>query len=783
MDYNEKWFNGINTHDNVEQAIKQKVQELQQGIDNADSEAARKYAKPATGIPKADLAQAVRTSLEKADNAVQKVDGKGLSTNDFTTAEKNKLAGLSNYDDSELQKRVGDIEDALEGLPEPGEGSVSSVTINGEVVTPDAQGNVDLGEVKGQRGPTGNVRVDGVGNVLIINNLEDGGTDAALSAEMGKRIAIGSGNFAKAWAHSKAIPFPFMWVWSELVNGVTITKPIWHKGNSEFVDVMGSTIYVQAASKPGVPTMTGATAGATVAKNTPITIKPVADAAVLYTLDNWVTTLANDMDAVVRLTTSGEVTVKAKCVNTAGDSQEVSWSFTVQSTAITESDTEEGEVPRGQQVKITAEHELHYSTDGGTTWTTATDDNGKSATFTIDGGTQAQPMQIKAYDKDGNETGTVATYEYWMEALMAPEFSKESGTVLSAYGDDIELTAPGALHIYYTLDGSTPTSSSTEYTGEIHVGTALTIKAIAVDDYGTSAVATATYDLKPMAIYVKTTDATVTMSLGDTDLDQIALDDADGENYITLEDINDALGLTGSSRYSSFADHEFASLSFSDNTKVIEFDGCGLKVKSLDSAFYMASALTKAVGIVISNTQNGVNVGGNCTKAFCKAYNTAEIEVSGVVSTATSMFDMTNGAGGITVVPQNLNIRNLSFKADGGVGVGFMLRTVNTSVLDMQSLDFTKASGGNMIFVGCSATTWKVGGGFSFNYVPSSSFPSVVTTVIISSDTPPSLATCDWVDKIGAAHLTIRVPDAAKETYQQIWSNYSTIIFGISETV
>lgn len=34
---------------------------------------------------------------------VNTVDGKGLSTEDYTTAEKNKLAGLSNYDDTEVR--------------------------------------------------------------------------------------------------------------------------------------------------------------------------------------------------------------------------------------------------------------------------------------------------------------------------------------------------------------------------------------------------------------------------------------------------------------------------------------------------------------------------------------------------------------------------------------------------------------------------------------------------------------------------------------------------------
>jgi len=35
---------------------------------------------------------------ENLDNKVDKVQGKGLSTNDYTDAEKSKLAGLTNFD-------------------------------------------------------------------------------------------------------------------------------------------------------------------------------------------------------------------------------------------------------------------------------------------------------------------------------------------------------------------------------------------------------------------------------------------------------------------------------------------------------------------------------------------------------------------------------------------------------------------------------------------------------------------------------------------------------------
>lgn len=48
-----------------------------------------------------------------SDALAEKVDketGKGLSTNDFTTAEKTKLAGLSNYDDTAVKQRLSTIE-------------------------------------------------------------------------------------------------------------------------------------------------------------------------------------------------------------------------------------------------------------------------------------------------------------------------------------------------------------------------------------------------------------------------------------------------------------------------------------------------------------------------------------------------------------------------------------------------------------------------------------------------------------------------------------------------
>lgn len=64
----------------------------------------------------------------KLNTKVDKVTGKGLSTNDYTTVEKNKLAGLVNYDDTAIKKRITDIENSI--------GSINTMLdeINGEVI-------------------------------------------------------------------------------------------------------------------------------------------------------------------------------------------------------------------------------------------------------------------------------------------------------------------------------------------------------------------------------------------------------------------------------------------------------------------------------------------------------------------------------------------------------------------------------------------------------------------------------------------------------------------------
>lgn len=134
-----------------------------------------KYSKPTNGIPKADLAPAVQTSLGKADSALQtvpstyrtasaqdtidsgkvdKVTGKGLSTNDYTAAAKAKVDAIpaspkytdTVYDDTAVKSRLSAVEGKLNGSGSASFASVETAALKatGEVEVYGAQPHIDL---------------------------------------------------------------------------------------------------------------------------------------------------------------------------------------------------------------------------------------------------------------------------------------------------------------------------------------------------------------------------------------------------------------------------------------------------------------------------------------------------------------------------------------------------------------------------------------------------------------------------------------------------------------
>lgn len=93
-----------------------------------------------------------------------------------------------------------------------------------------------------------------------------------------------------------------------------------------------------------------------------------------------------------------------------------------------------------------------------------------------------------------NSNGTISFDFVGISNVATPTFSPAGGRYADAQTVAISCTTTGAA-IYYTLDGSTPTASSTPYTSALTISQTTTIKAVAVKDNEQSAVATATYKI------------------------------------------------------------------------------------------------------------------------------------------------------------------------------------------------------------------------------------------------------------------------------------------------
>jgi alpha-tubulin suppressor-like RCC1 family protein len=131
---------------------------------------------------------------------------------------------------------------------------------------------------------------------------------------------------------------------------------------------------------------------------------------------------------------------------------------------------------------------MHYTLNGNEPTTSdSTVASGSSVTIS-----SAQTLKVKAFKSGMAPSTTAAVYDMKVGAIG---YSPGPGTYTSAQNVTLSTATPGAT-IRYTTDGSTPTASSTTYTGAITVATGTVLKAVGLKAGWTdSTVASGTYTM------------------------------------------------------------------------------------------------------------------------------------------------------------------------------------------------------------------------------------------------------------------------------------------------
>jgi hypothetical protein len=132
---------------------------------------------------------------------------------------------------------------------------------------------------------------------------------------------------------------------------------------------------------------------------------------------------------------------------------------------------------------------IYYTTDGSTPTTASTK-------YTTAIKVTAPEVLQAIATRSGYADSPVASVSYTIvPATPAPHFSPAAGSYTKAQNVVLSDTVTGAT-IYYTTDGTTPTTSSAIYTGAIPVSVSETVQAIAIaPGYTTSATAKAAYTM------------------------------------------------------------------------------------------------------------------------------------------------------------------------------------------------------------------------------------------------------------------------------------------------
>jgi len=245
------------------------------------------------------------------------------------------------------------------------------------------------------------------------------------------------------------------------------------------------------------PVTTASPAGGLFKAAQTVTLSSNETATVYYTVDGSTPTTGS-----TALSTSGTINITATTTlkffakDTAGNIETTvkTETYTIDTVApITTASPAGGTYGSTQSVTLTPNETapmIYYSINGSTPTTAYTGPITIASTTTL---------KFLAIDTAGNSE-TVKTETYTIDTVAPITTASPTG---GTYGStqSVTLTANEAATIYYTTNGTTPTTSSTVYTGSISISATTTLKYFAKDTAGNSeTVKTSTYTIGQCAV-------------------------------------------------------------------------------------------------------------------------------------------------------------------------------------------------------------------------------------------------------------------------------------------